>query len=129
MKAAAKILRRAVMLLAVPALLGAGCATIQRYNASETERLLTAAGFQMRRADTPERQADLRSLPPHRVVSRTTDGNIEYIYADPDNCRCVYVGGDKEYSEYGRLISVEREYARRLSGGSSPSGGAGGGAP
>lgn len=67
-------------------------------------------------------------MPPHRIVSGTKDGNAVYTYADPDHCRCVYVGGDKEYSEYGRLITAEREYARRLSG-SSPSGGAGGGAP
>jgi Luciferase-like monooxygenase len=123
------ILRRAVLLLAVPPLLGAGCATIQRYNASETERLLTAAGFQMRGANTSESEQELRSMPPHRIVSGTKNGGVVYTYADPDNCRCVYVGGDKEYSEYGRLISVEREYARRLSGGSSPSGGSGGGAP
>jgi hypothetical protein len=121
-------LNRAALLLSVPLLLGAGCATIQRYDARETERLLAAAGFQIRVADTSERQQELRSMPPRRIVSGTKDGNVVYTYADPDGCQCVYVGGAKEYSEYGRLVSAEKEYARRL-GGSSPSGGAGGGAP
>jgi hypothetical protein len=111
---------RPALWLTVPALLGAGCATIQRY---ETERLLVAAGFHMRPADTPERQEDLRSIPPHRIVSRTRDGHVVYMYADPDGCRCVYVGGDKEYSEYERL-RVRTRVAPPL-GGASPSGGGG----
>jgi hypothetical protein len=120
-------LNRTGLLLAVPALIGAGCATIQRLEATETGRMLTAAGFHMVPADTPERQEDLRSRPPHRIVSRTKDSNVEYTYADPDDCHCVYVGGEKEYSEYERL-GVEKEIARRAGGG-SPSGGARGGAP
>jgi hypothetical protein len=80
-------------------------------------------------ADTPEREEDLRSLPPHRIVSRTKDGRVVYTYADPDNCYCVYTGGDEEYSEYKRLRGkYELELDRRARG-SSPSGGARGGAP
>jgi hypothetical protein len=104
-------LNRTALLLAASALLGAGCAAIQR----DTERMLTEAGFHMRPADTPERQEDLRSLPPHRIVSRAKDGNIVYMYADPDNCRCLYVGGNKEYSEYERL-RVQREVNQRCVG-------------
>ena len=89
--------------------------------------MLTAAGFHMVSADTLDRQNDLRSMPPHRIVSRRKDGTVEYTYADPDNCRCVYIGGEKEYSEYDRL-RVEREIAQRA-GGASPSGGERGGAP
>ena len=115
------------LLLAVSALLSAGCATIQRLEATETERMLTTAGFHMVPADTPERQKDLRSRPPLRIVSRTKDGNVEYTYADPDNCRCLYIGGDKEYAEY-EALRVKKETAQRA-GESSPSGGARGGAP
>jgi hypothetical protein len=120
-------LNRTALLLAVPGLLGAGCATIQRLEATETERMLAAAGFHMVPADTPERREDLRSGPPHRIMRRTKNGNVEYTYADPDSCRCVYVGGAKEYSEYERL-RVNKEIARRAGEG-SPSGGARGGAP
>jgi len=120
-------LNRTGLLLAVSASLGAGCATIQRLQATETGRMLAAAGFHMVPADAPQRQEDLRSRPPHRIVSRAKDGNVEYTYADPDSCRCLYVGGEKEYSEYERL-RVKKEIVQRA-GGSSPSGGARGGAP
>jgi hypothetical protein len=126
MIACCNALLRGGLLLAVPALLGAGCATIQRLEATETARMLMAAGFRMVPADTPVRQ-DLRSRPPHRIIRQTKDSNVEYTYADPDNCRCVYVGGEKEYSEYERL-RVSKEMALRAGGG-SPSGGARGGAP
>ena len=105
------------LLLGVPMLLGTACAAaIQQ----DTQRMLAAAGFQMRPVDTAEVQEDLRSIPPHRIVSRTKDGNVVYMYADPDNCHCVYVGGSKEYSEYERR-RLEREFA--------PPAGAAGGAP
>src|SRR4029453_1520181 len=51
------------LLLAVPMLLGAACAAIQRFEVRDTERMLVAAGFHMRLADTPESQEDLRSIP------------------------------------------------------------------
>ena len=120
-------MRFRLLLLAVSVVLGSGCATIEGYGVREHERILAAAGFRSHPADTPELQQELPSLPPHRLVSRTKDGNIVYMYADPDNCQCVYIGGGKEYSEYERL-RVERPFAPRL-GGSSPSGGAVGGAP
>ena len=115
------------LLLAVLMVLGGGCATIKRYGVREHERMLAAAGFRIHPADMPELQEDLQSMPPHQLVSRTKDGNVVYMYADPDNCRCVYVGGGIEYSEYQRL-RMERQFVPRL-GGSSPSGGAVGGAP
>ena len=96
-------MNRTAVLFAVPVLVGVGCAIVQRLETRETERMLAAAGFHIYPADTPERREDLRSMPPHRIVSRITDSKVVYTYADPDHCRCVYVGGDKEYSEYERL--------------------------
>jgi len=54
----------------------------------------------------------LEATPPYRLVSRTKDGTVQYTYADPDNCRCVYLGGPKEYAEYRRLRQLDDE--RRL---------------
>ena len=103
------------LLVAVPMLLATACAAIQRFEVKDTERMLVAAGFHMRIADTPESQEDLRSITPHRIVSRTKDGNVVYMYADPDDCHCVYVGGSKEYSEYERR-RLERETTQRAAG-------------
>src|SRR3989475_12193430 len=76
-----------------------GCATFRGSEARSTEELLTAAGFVMRPADTAERQQRLAARPPYRLESHTKDGMVVYTYADPDGCKCLYVGGPKEYSE------------------------------
>ena len=100
--------RSVVLFAAILAL--AGCAAILRNEAISTEQLLAAAGFQTRPADTPERLTDLNSMPRQKLVVRSKDGNVVYIYADPNSCHCLYIGGPKEYSAYERL-RVEKEIA------------------
>ena len=90
-----------VALFTVASTLLAGCAALERSQAHDTERLLAAAGFTMQPLEAADQQ--LRATPPHRVVSRTRNGAVEYVYADPTNCMCVYVGGPKEYSAYRSL--------------------------
>lgn len=92
-----------VVLVTAALLVLAGCATIRRYEATSTEQLLTAAGFQMQPADSPERLAALATIPPLKLVAGHEDGNVVYTFSDPQNCRCLYVGGPKEYSAYQRL--------------------------
>ena len=92
------------------AMLLTGCATIRRSEARSTEQVLAAAGFVMRPTDTAERQQRLAAMPPYRLESHTKDGKVVYTYADPDGCKCVYVGGPKEYSEYQRL-RLQRQMA------------------
>ena len=87
-----------------------GCATIQRSEARSTEEMLAAAGFVMRPGDTAERQERLATRPPYRLESHTKDGAVVYTYADPDGCKCLYVGGPKEYSEYQHL-RLQRQMA------------------
>ena len=87
-----------------------GCATFRGSEARSTEELLTAAGFVMRPADTAERQQRLAARPPYRLESYTKDGKAVYTYADPDGCKCLYVGGPKEYSEYQHL-RLQRQIA------------------
>src|SRR2546423_5921801 len=87
-----------------------GCATIRSSEARSTEQLLAAAGFVMRPADTAERQQRLAARPPYRLESHAKDGKAVYTYADPGTCKCLYVGGSKEYSEYQRL-KLERQIA------------------
>lgn len=120
-------LNRARLLLTVPALLAAGCATIQRLEATETGRMLAEAGFHTVAADTAEQQRHPGPMPPHQIVRRASNGNVEYTYADPNMCRCVYIGGEAEYSAYESLRTKNANAAR--GSGSSPSGGARGGAP
>ena len=91
-----------------------GCAAIERQEAVDTEKLLAAAGFQMRPADSAERLQDLASMPPHTIVARREGAKTVYTYADAQNCRCLYVGGGKAYAQY-RQLEVSEEIARDMS--------------
>lgn len=79
-------------------LLGA-CATSDA-EAPTTDDLLAQAGFVRRDADTPDRIAALKALPPHQFVLRNSNGSVKYMYADPIACGCIYVGGQRAYDQY-----------------------------
>ena len=102
--------RKVAMLALIVALPLAGCAAIQRSEAKDKEQLLAAAGFQAKPADTPEKLANLRTMPPRQLVSQSKNGKFVYSYADPDYCQCLYVGGPTEYSAYQRL-AAQKEIA------------------
>jgi hypothetical protein len=67
---------------------------------SAPNNLFTAAGFVVRHADTPEKLAHLRRLPPDKLVTRTRGGKLYYVYADPSICRCAYVGTPAAYRAF-----------------------------
>jgi hypothetical protein len=69
-----------------------------RWTTETTEQLLAAAGFDQRLADTPEKLANLQTLTPARkFVPQERDGRLYYVYADPDLCKCLYVGTAAQY--------------------------------
>jgi hypothetical protein len=91
-----------------------GCAAIQRSQARDTEQLLAAAGFRMQLADTAEQQQQFAAMPAYRLVNRPKGDGVEYTYADPMSCKCVYVGGSKEYTEYQRLMTEQQIAQERI---------------
>jgi hypothetical protein len=105
--------------LAVALLALSACAAIHRQEAADSEVLLKQAGFQARAADSPERQQDLVKMPSRQIVERDQNGAAVYSFADPDNCRCLYVGGQKEYAKLQELrqqrIDEHYQLARRSS--------------
>jgi uncharacterized protein YceK len=85
-----------------------GCAAVRRGAAPETTNLLTQAGFKILQADTPERIAKLKTLPAYKVVPwKRKSGGTVYAYADPDQCKCVYVGSPRQYAQYRQLLGAE----------------------
>jgi len=88
----------------------AACAT-QQSMTDNMEHMLAAAGFLEKPANTPARQAHLASLQPYRILSqRVTAGgkdSVGYVYADPQFCRCVFVGGPEAYSRFQQLAFQE----------------------
>jgi hypothetical protein len=61
----------------------------------KTGMKLEDAGFIMREANTPQKMERLRALPPDQFVARTKSGVRYYVYADPQYCKCAYVGGQE----------------------------------
>ena len=59
---------------------------------------LTAAGFATKYPNSPERQEIINSLPSNRLVKRTRNGKLHYVYADPGGCGCAYVGSPQAYA-------------------------------
>jgi hypothetical protein len=57
-------------------------------------------GFVMRAADTPAQIERLRQLPPRTFVTRSKNGRRYYLYADPDYCKCVFVGDETAMRNY-----------------------------
>lgn len=94
---------RSAVLVVLIVVAAAGCATIQAAGTRSTERMLAAAGFHVQLADTPERATELQSLPARQLVSRAQNGAVSYVFSDPVDCRCLYIGGEREYQAYQRL--------------------------
>jgi len=66
---------------------------------------LEDVGFVMRPANTPAQLERLRLLPPRTFVARTKDGSRYYLYADPDYCKCVFLGNELAMKSYHDLVS------------------------
>ena len=65
-----------------------------------TGMLLEDAGFRMREANTPQKMAQLRKLTPHRLIARQKNGVPYYLYADPDDCQCLFIGDKIAFENY-----------------------------
>ncbi|WCK68791.1 hypothetical protein [Agrobacterium tumefaciens] len=78
------------------------------------ENDLAAAGFVARPANTPARVAMLKRLPPNKFLMRSKGNTVSYVYADPVNCNCLYVGTQKAYGSYQATKKQERIADRQL---------------
>ncbi len=78
--------------------IASGCASTKK----NTENLLSAAGFKMVPANTPQRQAHLNTLPPNKVSMTQRDGKQYFIYPDPAH-NVLYVGQQDQYNQYQKL--------------------------
>ncbi|MFC0283285.1 hypothetical protein ACFFJB_06625 [Camelimonas abortus] len=76
-----------------------------------TTDMLSAAGFTMKTADTPKQQKALAALPPNAFTVRHVKGKPVFIYADPQGCNCIYVGGEQNYQQY-KALAVQKSIAQ-----------------
>ncbi|MGC1481645.1 MAG: hypothetical protein WA771_14185 [Chthoniobacterales bacterium] len=80
-----------------------GCSTWGGAKARTTEGHLLAAGFQPRLADTPNRAAMMRALPPRQIVPVVVGGRAGYVYGNPDEAKFL-VGNGRDYDKYLALV-------------------------
>lgn len=85
----------------------AGCETMQD-RISHKEDMLSAAGFTLLPANTPQRQSELSTLPPNKFIRRDQDDQVTYVYADPVVCDCLYIGTQQAYGTYKQDMFTQR---------------------
>jgi hypothetical protein len=85
--------------------LAMGCA-----QTGQTENLLSAAGFRIIIATTPQQQHHLQTLPPYKVTMARRNGKTYYVYADPAHNH-IYVGTQFQYYRY-RDLRLEKNLAQ-----------------
>jgi len=88
------------------------CASIQNSEAIKTERVLAAAGFQMRLADTPEKLAKVEAMTQRKLVPHEKDGETMFVYADATACKCVYAGTQQAHQRYQQL-AIQQKLAKQ----------------
>ena len=69
------------------------------------DRNLIAAGFVMRPADTPGKMKRLQALTPYKFAARTKDGVRYFIYPDPTDCKCAFVGYQQAFDTYRNMLA------------------------
>lgn len=101
---------RLLLAIVLVTTLSLGCAAIQRSEAIRTERVLAAAGFQMKLADTPEKLAKVQGMTQRKLQPHDKDGEVFFVYADALECNCVYVGTEAAHQRYQQL-ALKQELA------------------
>jgi hypothetical protein len=85
----------------------AGCQSMPQA-VQQKEDLLSAAGFTPQPANTPQRLAAMKKLPPNKFVQQTSNSQMVYVYADPIVCQCVYFGNQAAYAQYRQMVFQQR---------------------
>lgn len=88
-----------------------GCSILRTGEAQQTDRLLSASGFKMLPAGTPQKIELLNSLPPLKLQYRIKDNKTLYIFSAPYDCKCVYTGDQSAYDRFEKL-AVEADIAK-----------------
>jgi hypothetical protein len=70
---------------------------------------LEDVGFVMRLANAPAQIARLRLLPPRTFIVRSKSGRRYFLYADPDYCKCVFVGNELAMKNYQDMVSPPQQ--------------------
>jgi hypothetical protein len=106
-----------------------GCAALRKANVEPQEQLLSAAGFQMKLADTPQKLEYLQAFTPQKLLRGTWNGKLMFVYADSEFCKCLYVGDEQAYQKYQQLAAQQKAAQEQLNAAAENAVGGGAAAP
>ncbi len=70
-----------------------------------TDMKLEDAGFKMKEANTPRKMERLKSIPARIFVPHRKNGQLYYVYGDPDYCKCAFVGDAVAMQAYRDMVA------------------------
>jgi hypothetical protein len=79
------------------------CPITPQATADQVEKMLVAADFKFKTADTPQQRKRMQALPQGRFIRHQAGGDVYYLYADVAGCKCVWRGDRAAYSRYNEL--------------------------
>jgi len=82
------------------------CTITPQATADQVEKMLVAADFKYKTADTTQQMEHMRALPQGQFIRHQTAGRVYYLYADVAGCKCVWRG---DAAAYGRYRELARE--------------------
>ncbi len=85
-----------------------GACAHQSQGTANTPQMLVASGFQMKPADSPEKLAHVQSLPQRKITPIQHQGQLKFVWADAQDCKCLYVGDQSNYQSYAKLAEQEK---------------------
>jgi hypothetical protein len=86
----------------------AGCASMGMGENESNEQLLAAAGFHLYLPRNAEEERNLKAMPQRRVIYMDKAVKPTYLYADHDECDCIYVGGQAEVDQFQKLLKQKQ---------------------
>jgi hypothetical protein len=92
------------------------CAGTQEDKSFTTEKLLVAAGFNYKEAQTQEHLVKLKKLPQERLFRHEIKGKPVYLYANAAGCKCLYAGDEAAYKRFRELHREARLNAQQHKG-------------
>jgi len=109
--------RRTVMtalILAAPFIFLA-CTITPEATADQVGKMLVAADFKFKTANTLQQMKRMQALPQRRFIRHQAGDDVSYLYADVAGCKCVWRGDKLAYRRYKELARERKvEYKNTL---------------
>jgi hypothetical protein len=90
-------------------LIFSGCTITPKATPEQMEKILVAAGFKFKEADTPQKMERLKALPQEKMLHHQVDGKSYYVYADSSDCKCLWKGDHAAFIRYRELAREWKE--------------------